>query len=224
MASSFQREKDICSAAIWARATSLVRSIADSNDYVRKKTKPTSPNSLYYSSEVEYSREHYLIPRLVRHEDFFVLQRSHNDYDEFKSSSMTFSFCNGETLLHFFKAVYQESKLIPQKLAWHLLNQGLQVLDFLHDGYPSATHNDVHPENIFLHFTDDKQKLPNFYLGDFGLAYVQSPSIWEIHQNPARSGLNSRVSWYGSQASSVTLTGLKLSMNSVASLRTFASN
>ncbi|KEF58951.1 uncharacterized protein A1O9_03794, partial [Exophiala aquamarina CBS 119918] len=130
--------------------TSVVRSIADSKDYVRKKTKPTSGDGLYYSSEVKYRREHCLIPQLVTQKAFFDLPTNSLDRDEFKSSSMIFSFCNGGTLSGSFKVVYQESEIILQNLVWYLLRQGLQVLDFLRDGYPSVVHNDVHPENIFL--------------------------------------------------------------------------
>jgi hypothetical protein len=183
--------------------TSIVRSVADNEDYVRKKTKPTSANSLcsygVYSAEVSFYREHHLIPRLKEHQDFFVLPEDHKDHDMFKSSSMIFSFCNGGTLSNFSQVLFRSSKPIPEELLWHLLNQGLQVLDFLHDGYPSVIHGDIHLENIFLHFPDSKQKFPDFYLGDFGQAHLQAPDIWEISKNPARKGLDPRMDSKGSK-------------------------
>lgn len=183
--------------------TSIVRSIADNKDYVRKKTKPTSANSAcshgVYSAEVSFYREHHLIPRLIRHQDFFVLPEDHEGHVVFKSSSMIFSFCNGGTLFNFCQVLFRSSQPIQEELLWHLLNQGLQVLDFLHDGYPSVTHGDIHPENIFLHFPDNERKFPDFYLGDFGQAHLLPPDIWEISKNPARKGLDPRMDSKGSR-------------------------
>lgn len=173
---------------------SVVRSIADNEDYVRKKTKPTSAASAassgVYSPEVSFYREHPLIPRLVRHQDFSVLPEDHKDHGEFKSSSMIFSLCNAGTLRRFADLMRQKWQPIPELLIWHFLDQGLRVLDFLNQGYPYLVHADVHFANLFLHFSNDAQKLPDLYLGDFGQAYLLDPQIWEISQNPARNGLN----------------------------------
>ncbi|KAK5044652.1 hypothetical protein LTR84_010544 [Exophiala bonariae] len=168
-------------------------------EYVRKKTKPTAATSQgsfgMYSREVSLYRAHRLVPRMVGNEEFCVLPQEHPMHNAFKSSSIISTFCNGGTLHRLSKVFCDGHKLIPEALLWHLLDQMLEVLGFLHRGYPSIYHADIHFENIFLHFADDSQQFPDFYLGDFGQAHMLDQFIWEVGPNPARMALNTRTDW-----------------------------
>lgn len=174
--------------------TSVVRSITDNKEYVRKKTKPTAASSAtsfgVYSREVVYYREHRLVPRMVRHEDYNVLPQGHPLHEWFKSTSIISTFCNAGTLGRLSNVFFDQQKVIPEELLWHFMDQALEVLDFLHQGFPSVYHADVHLENLFLHFADDAQKFPDLYLGDFGQVHRLDDFIWEISRNPARKALN----------------------------------
>ncbi|KIX94744.1 uncharacterized protein Z520_09434 [Fonsecaea multimorphosa CBS 102226] len=168
--------------------TSIVRSIVDNQDYVRKKTKPTSASSSQkggvYNAEVSFYRPHPRIPALVHSQDFRVLPPDHPRVNHFKSTSMLFQYCNGGTLERFMNILGRERILAPEVLFWHLLDNVFEVIEHLHKGSSPVSHGDLHEGNIYLHYPTPDSKLPEFFVGDLGYARPVDPSVWELAGNP----------------------------------------
>ncbi|EXJ66422.1 serine/threonine protein kinase [Cladophialophora psammophila CBS 110553] len=167
--------------------TSIVRSIVNNQDYVRKKTKATSATSSHkaglYCAEVSLYRPHPRIPTLVHSQDFQVLPQGHPRAEEFRATSMLFSYCNGGTLERFIRVLERERILAPEVLVWHLLDNLLEAIEHLHCN-ASISHGDLKESNIYLHFPTPESRLPDFYIGDLGLARPIDQSVWEVPGNP----------------------------------------
>ncbi|KIW86785.1 uncharacterized protein Z519_12571 [Cladophialophora bantiana CBS 173.52] len=133
--------------------TSIVRSIVNNQDYVRKKTKATSATSSHkagiYCAEVSLYRPHPRIPAFVHSQDFQVLPQGHPRAEEFKATSTLFSYS----------------------------------VEHLHCN-TSISHGDLKESNIYLHFPTPESRLPDFYIGDLGLARLVDQSVWEVPGNP----------------------------------------
>ncbi|ETI28683.1 hypothetical protein G647_01134 [Cladophialophora carrionii CBS 160.54] len=171
--------------------TSIVRSITNNKDYVRKKTKPTSAKASHRNGircpEVELYEEFPKIPTLVRSQDFNVLPKGHAAFNDFKSTSIIFEYCNGGSLDRFFAVLERERILPPQALVLQLIDHLMEAVDFVHRYCePPVIHQDVHEGNIFLHFPNPDSKLPDFLLGDFGLARRAADGLFEVSGNPVR--------------------------------------
>ncbi|EXJ64737.1 hypothetical protein A1O7_01075 [Cladophialophora yegresii CBS 114405] len=171
--------------------TSIVRSITNNKNYVRKKTKPTSAKASHRDGircpEVELYEEFPKIPALVCSQDFNVLPKDHASYSDFKSTAMIFDYCNGGSLDRFFAVLERERILPPQALVLQLLDHLMEAVDFVHRYCePPVIHQDVHEGNIFLHFPTPDSKLLDFLLGDFGLAGRAAEDLFEVSGNPVR--------------------------------------
>jgi hypothetical protein len=170
---------------------SIVRSITNNKDYVRKKTKPTSAKSTHREGircpEVELHEDFPKIPALVHWQDFNVLPEDHGRFNDFKSTSMIFEHCNGGSLDRFFAVLERERILPPPALVLQLIDHLMEAIDFVHRFCePPVIHQDVHEGNIFLHFPDPDSKLPEFLLGDFGLSKRAPDGLFEVSGNPVR--------------------------------------
>ncbi|OQV05685.1 Protein kinase domain-containing protein [Cladophialophora immunda] len=168
--------------------TSVVRSIVDNQNYVRKKTKATSASSSHkegiYCAEVSLYRPHPRIPALVHSQDFQVLPPGHPRAHDFKSTSMLFSYCNGGTLERFLAILERERILAPEVLVWHLLDNLFEAIEHLHRGTTSISHGDLHEGNIYLHFPTPESRLPEFFIGDLGMARPVDQSVWQVSGIP----------------------------------------
>lgn len=159
----------------------LVHSIADGMQCVRKKTHPQDregPESKI--AEVEFYRPHPSIPSLIWSQDHKVLNIDHEDYDTLKSTVMISKYCNGGTLNTFawYFLCNRNGPRVPEVLLWRMLDQRLQTLLYLHNSQPGITHLDNHLNNVFLHY-EEGAKLPDFYTGDLGHAMPIDPAVWE---------------------------------------------
>lgn len=159
---------------------SLTCSITDKKQYVRKKTHANDrENAEAQVPEVQFHRNHPLIPSLIWSQDQTVLYIDHDDHDTLKSTVMYAKFCNGGTLnqLCLFFA-YNENQHLPEALIWRMLDQRVQTLLYLHHEQGGLTRLDNHLSNVFLHY-EEGSKLPDFYTGDLGHVRPINPVIWE---------------------------------------------
>lgn len=159
-----------------------VRSLADGKVYVRKKTVPRIANDVnpHRNPEVSLYRSHPNIPRLVYAQTLSNVTGPRED-DTPLSDSMIFDFCNGPTLFAAMKLPeFQPCTLFK----WKTFDQLLGVLEHLHRNHAAVGHQDLHLENLYLHFPEDAATLPDVYVGDFGQARPIDPSIWKAIQGP----------------------------------------
>ncbi|OAP64285.1 hypothetical protein AYL99_00257 [Fonsecaea erecta] len=83
----------------------------------------------------------------------------------------------------------QERHLLCRILVWHVLDQLLEGIGHLHRGSPSASHNDLHPANFYLHFPTPESRLPEVFIGDLGLSRPVDESVLEVIGNPPKRRL-----------------------------------
>ena len=155
-------------------STMIVRSIDNKKDYVRKKTRPTNPNNRANGGvdkpDVSLHKKHQRIPDLRSWEQFAVLPEGHKDHQDFRSLSLVSQYCNGGTVGRFVR-VLKTAKVMPcEVLLWQMMDQLLEVVEALHHEPTPLVHKDLHAHNIFLNFDQEDSPLPDFYVGDFGLA------------------------------------------------------
>ena len=80
---------------------------------------------------------------------------------------------NGGDLGRFKKTWMSEGIEIPLPIIARFIGQLCHTLWYLQSGPVAVFHHDLHTSNIFLHWQDDA-KLPDFYIGDFGLAILST--------------------------------------------------
>ena len=122
-----------------------------------------NPDDPEDSPEVRNWLPHPRIPELVQYK---LCPQSLN----YGRSSMIIvsEYCNGGDLSRYFQEFSCHSpEQFPEVLLWRLLSQLLHALDNLHRR--SIIHQDILPCNVFINWRED-QRLPDFYLGDFGQA------------------------------------------------------
>ncbi|KAL2434939.1 hypothetical protein ABEF95_011494 [Exophiala dermatitidis] len=157
---------------------SLVRSVAEQDLCVRKKTvsvQSKSPSDTF--AEVKLYRPHPRIPRLIHTQAYAASEHQTSD---FQSYSMIFQYCNGGTLSRLLDILIADVRFRPTPaLVWKLFDELLSIVFFLHqECSPAIAHSDAHSSNVFLNFPTEDAKLPDFYLGDFGLARALEDFIW----------------------------------------------
>lgn len=190
--------------------------------YVRKKTRThrflsewsvnDHPTGEYVRAEIEFYRNHRLIPRLIDWTSYRAAP--YNNIDNTRrayTTSMVFEYCNSGTLGRIINTyssemndriqreyrqlnAYDDQDLpglqdarIPEAFIWKVFGQLLGIVDYLHHMMPGVYHNDLLDMNIFLHRPTAEQILPDCYLGDFGRAEVMpSYRTWNADGTRAR--------------------------------------
>ncbi|EXJ90983.1 serine/threonine protein kinase [Capronia coronata CBS 617.96] len=175
----------------------LVQSVASGSRYVRKKTVAdvsTLPGDA--CPEVSLYRAHPLIPQLIRSQEYPATRPPNGRTVTLKSHSMIFAYCNGGTLTRFLNIRAEDSIYTPSTmLVWKMFDDLLTSVYFLHQQCtPAITHNDAHSHNVFLHFPDEHAKVPDFMLGDLGLAKTIDSRVWEAEGNRGQRKLKSMQS------------------------------
>ena len=156
-------------------AVSLVCSVADGKQYVRKKTIPRlRPNTKIPTEEVRFHRSHQFIPELTWFKDYRVLKHGHKQRNKLKSAVMISKFCNGGDLDRFHNLFLNIGGL-AEVVVWRMLDQRLRTLLFLHSS--GVSNLDNHMGNVFLDFKEGA-KLPDFCTADFGSAEATPSGIW----------------------------------------------
>ena len=160
----------------------LTRSITDGTLQVRKKTHPADREDAESKiPEVEFHRDHPLIPSLIWSQDYKVLNIYHENYDTLKATVMYSTFCNGGTLnrmCEIYSAPQYADRHLPETALWRMLDQRVQTLLYLHNSEGGITQLDNHLNNCFLHYAEGA-KLPDFYTGDLGHVKAIDPVIWQ---------------------------------------------
>lgn len=162
----------------------LVRSMTDSELYVLKKSySELEAGEQTPSPEVEFYRPHPRVPKLVYHEAFVDQDLIHLPVPK-KINTLISSYCNLVDLNQLQTKCFDKSGKVDEVLIWRCFSQMLEVIEFLHfQCQPKIHHGDIRSANIFAHFPADK-KLPDFFLGDFGVAEY----IPEVFDKIAGSG------------------------------------
>lgn len=95
---------------------------------------------------------------------------------------MFYEFCNGGDLDHVIRKCSHNGIHIPEDFYWSFTSQMISILAYIHTGWTLETgaqqdwepieHGDNWPCNIFLHWTNANDVLPQFLLGDCDMARI----------------------------------------------------
>ncbi|KPI41862.1 uncharacterized protein AB675_5700 [Cyphellophora attinorum] len=167
-------------------AAMLVRSVLNGKLYVRKRQdEDHSCPSLEANNDFKRALCHPNIPRLLSRTSLA------GSIDRAGTADL-YSFCNGRDLGHLIAAA-PEPPGLPPLLIYHLIHTLLSTAIHIHAN--NIAHGDIIPDNVFVHWPDPSNDpaesslesyLPEFFLGDFGVAYSLPPNATAQEQHVLR--------------------------------------
>jgi hypothetical protein len=155
-------------------AAMLVRSVLNGKLYVRKR-QDADESCPSHEANNDFKRAlcHPNIPKLLS-------STSLRGAIDRAGTADLYSFCNGRDLGHLISTV-PEPPGVPPLLIFHLIHTLLSTAIHIHAN--NIAHGDIIPDNVFVHWPDVDSAdasvgsyLPEFFLGDFGVAFSLPPN------------------------------------------------